>query len=94
MGKIKQYVFEGQAPIKCSKCGFTHTIYFSGSYPMNIQGAIDEALQDERWGVDSMTCPDCYDPLVEEEALDRIIEEEFEDDWEDDAWEYSDYDED
>ena len=93
MGKITQYIFEGEAPVKCSKCGYTHTIYFSGAYPTTIRCAIEEALQSERWGVDSMTCPDCYDPMDEERAIDELIEQEFDEDWDDDAWEHGDYDE-
>jgi len=71
-----RYIFEGEAPIKCSKCGFTHTLYFSGVSPCTVKQAINEALESEQWGVSSMTCPDCYDPLDDVPCGDTLIDEE------------------
>lgn len=74
----------------CKRCGFKHVLSFSGSNPMSVNDAMEEALLSEGWGVASMTCPDCYDPLIEQRAEDEAIEEwtELEEDYEDDDWEW------
>lgn len=88
-GLPEQYCFEGEALTTCTRCGLHHTIYFSGAYPMGIQEAMEEALLADGWGVASMTCPDCYDPLDEQKARDEEIEEwlDLEEDMEDEDWE-------
>jgi hypothetical protein len=69
-----QYFFEGEAKIRCVKCGYSHLLSFSGMNPGSIEQSIDEALLSEGWGVASMTCPDCFDPQ-EERRLQDMQEE-------------------
>ena len=82
----EQYIFEGETKVKCTRCGYVHTVSFSGINPSSIEQAIEEAMASDGWGVVSMTCPDCYDPLDEQQQRDRELEESALED-------YADYDE-
>lgn len=83
----EQYFFEGETTVVCQKCGLKHTISFSGVNPSGIEEAIEEAMVSDGWGVVSMTCPDCYDPLDERKAVDAMMLEDIDlDDDEDDEW--------
>ena len=73
----ERYCFEGEAPVKCSRCGVKHMVSFSGINPMSIEQAIEEALEADGWGVASMVCADCFDPEEERRALDAEIEDEY-----------------
>lgn len=87
----EKYCFEGEAIAKCSRCGLVHTVSFSDISPATVEQAIESAMELDGWGVASMTCPDCYDPLDEQRARDELLEEDMElDDYEEEYDEYDD----
>jgi len=90
-----KYFFEGETVITCTHCGLVHTVSFSGKHPSSIESSIEDAIEEDGWGVASMTCPDCFDPLEEQRARDQEMEDLSEmDDYETyEAYEdYSDFD--
>ena len=84
----ERYIFEGETVVNCAKCGVVHTVSFSGMNPSTIEQALEEAMEIDGWGVVSMTCPDCYDPMEEQRMRDEEIEDASNLD------EFDDYDED
>lgn len=87
----EKYFFEGETVITCSKCGVVHTVSFSGMNPCSVEQAIEEAMECDGWGVASMTCADCYDPMEEQRQRDAEIEEtDIFDDFEEDYMDYED----
>lgn len=53
--RLENYSFDGMGPVRCSKCGFTHELVFSGTDLDTIDDAIDEALLEDGWDVGDIT---------------------------------------
>lgn len=89
----EKYCFEGETIVKCSHCGITHTVSFSGVNPLTIEQAIEEAMEADGWGVASMMCPECFDSMEEQRERDALIEESADFDNIDDYEDYYEYEE-
>lgn len=76
--KLDTYSFDGMGPVRCSKCGFTHELVFSGTDMDTIDDAINQALLEDGWDVEACICPDCRDPNdIKREEEEDALEEDY-----------------